>query len=55
MTENGKNTTKMWQPLVYAVLLVVGIAGGYFLQNNKSGGIGGGNGKIGEVMRLING
>lgn len=54
MTENDKGTKK-WQPLIYAVVLSLGIAGGYFLQNTSSPTASGGSSKIGQVMGLING
>lgn len=48
--------TNSWQPFIYAVLLGLGIIGGYFLQNKSvAGGFSlSGNNKIDQVLSLIN-
>lgn len=52
MSTNKQNS---WQPLVYALLLAIGIAGGYFLHNNSKGGYSlTGNKKLDQVIGLIN-
>lgn len=49
------NKQNVWQPLVYALILALGITGGYFLQNKNSGGYSlTGNKKLDQVIGLIN-
>ncbi len=48
------NKQRSWQPLVYALLLAVGIAGGYFLRNDTNGFSISSNKKLDQVIGLIN-
>lgn len=49
------NKQNIWQPLVYALVLAIGITGGYFLQNKSSNGYSlTGNKKLDQVIGLIN-
>ncbi len=44
----------VWQPLIYALLLAIGIAGGYFLQSDKGSLSITSNKKLDQVIGLIN-
>lgn len=48
------NKQRVWQPLIYALLLAIGIAGGYFLNTNSSSFSITSNKKLDQVIGLIN-
>lgn len=51
----SRNKQNVWQPLVYALILALGITGGYFLQNKNNNGYSlTGNKKLDQVIGLIN-
>lgn len=50
MSERRQN---VWQPFIYAVLIALGIVGGYFLNNGKDFNLTGNN-KLDQVIGLIN-
>lgn len=58
MEEITKNTSvqnkSIWKPLIYAVILAIGIVGGYFLKNPSLHFVNTGNEKLDQVVRLIN-
>lgn len=49
-----EKNSRVWQPFIYSAVLAIGILGGYFLQNNHTGGFKlSGNNKLDQVISRI--
>lgn len=49
-----EKNSRVWQPFIYGAVLAIGILGGYFLQNNHTGGFKlSGNDKLDQVISRI--
>ena len=49
-----EKNSRVWQPFIYSAVLAIGILGGYFLQNNHTGGFKlSGNDKLDQVISRI--